>query len=58
MEIKNELVQGIAQYLSRKEEVVLFSELQRAIQTDNIKKSNPTEGIIKKEDVKKEEKKV
>ena len=53
MEIKNELVQGIAQYLSRKEEVVLFSELQRAIQTDNIKKSNPTEGIIKKEDVKK-----
>ena len=58
MEIKNELVQGIAQYLSRKEEVVLFSELQRAIQTDSIKKSHPTEGVIKKEDVKKEEKKV
>ena len=54
MEIKNELVQGIAQYLSRKEEVVLFSELQRAIQTDSIKKSHPTEGVIKKEDVKKE----
>ena len=39
MEIKNELVSGIAQYLSRKEEVVLYSELQRAIQAENIKQT-------------------
>ena len=43
MEIKNELVQGIAQYLSRKEEVVLFSELQRAIQVEQAKQTTKTD---------------